>query len=227
MSEDFPTEIRNRRQVLYPVYLKAMKMGNMQVSLVADRLFINKQMFTIDTLHRLPKELQLQNTSLRIENDIVFFFTRASPLSNFFPAPVMIDGIKYHCTEQYYQSSKAEVLGDHGTAMKIMITDDPLQCKKLGDRATRTQQSLQKWDSEKVKVMQKANIHKFEQNEHLRAVLLSTGDRTLAEASPKDTFWGIAMPMSDRNKVDKKLWTGQNKLGEVLMSVRSRLQQEL
>ena len=102
LSEDFPTEIRNRRQVLYPIYVKAMKMGNMQVSLVADRLFINKQMFTVDTLHRLPQNLQLQNTSLRIENDIVFFLNRSSPLSNFFPAPVTIDGIKYHCTEQFF-----------------------------------------------------------------------------------------------------------------------------
>ena len=111
--------------------------------------------------------------------------------------------------------------------MKIMVADDPLQCKQLGDRATRTQQSLKKCDSEKVKVMKKANIHKFEQNEHLKAVLLCIGERMLAEASPKDTFWGIALPMSDRRKVNKEHWTGQNKLGEVLMRIRSQLQHKL
>ena len=227
ISEDFPIEIRNRRQVLYPIYVKAMKMGNLQASLVADRLFLNRQMYTVDTLHRLPQNLQLQNTSLRIENDIVFFFNRSSPLSNFFPAPVTIDGIKYHCSEQYYQSTKAEILGDHGTAMKIMVADDPLQCKQLGDRATRTKQTMEKWDSEKINIMEKANMHKLEHNEHLKAVLLSTGNRMLAEASPKDTYWGIALSMSDKRKADRQQWTGQNKLGEVLMKVRTYLQEKL
>ena len=110
VSEDFPIEIRNRRQVLYPIFQKAIKMGNIQASLVADRLFINKQMFTVETLHRLPEGLRLQDTSLRVEQDIVFFYNRASPLSNFFPAPVSIDGIKYTCTEQFSRVKKLKFL---------------------------------------------------------------------------------------------------------------------
>ena len=70
MSEDFPVEIRNRRQVLYPVYQKALSRPDIQASLVADKLFLNRQMYTIDTLHRLPECLSFENTSLRVEDNI-------------------------------------------------------------------------------------------------------------------------------------------------------------
>ena len=227
ISEDFPVEIRNRRQVLYPIFQRAIKMGNLQTSLVADKLFVNNQMFTVDTLHRLPEGLRLENTSLRVEKDMVFFYNRASPLSNFFPAPVTIDGISYKFTEQYYQCRKAEILGDNGAAMKIMTADDPLTCKRLGDHATRTEESAKKWEAGKNAVMEKANIHKFEQNSHLKAVLLSTGDRLLAEASPRDTYWGIGIPISDRRKTVQEQWPGQNHLGQILMKIREHLKQKL
>ena len=87
MSEDFPTEIRNRRQVLFPIFQKARGMADIRASLVADKLFINRQMFTIEALHRLPECLNLANTSLRVENNTVFFYNRSSPLSNFFSGP--------------------------------------------------------------------------------------------------------------------------------------------
>ena len=225
MSEDFPVEIRNRRQVLQPIYQEALRSPDVRASLVADKLFLNKQMYTIETLHRLPENFKLQKTSLQVENSTVFFYNRSSPLSNFFPAPVNIDGVRYICSEQYYQCRKAETLGDEGAALKIMAADDPLTCKRLGDQATRTQETHKKWEAEKVKTMEKANLHKFQQNPHLKAVLLSTGDMLLAEASPKDTFWGIGVPIKDKRKADRKQWQGQNHLGEVLMKVRGHLKE--
>ena len=227
ISEDFPVEIRNRRQVLYPIFQKAIKMDSLKVSLVADKLFLNNHMYTIETLHRLPEGLRLENTSLRVEDDICFFYNRSSPLSNFFPAPVEIDGISYKCSEQYYQYNKAETLGDIGTALRIMTADDPVTYKRLGDQATRTEESAKKWEAKKMAVMEKANLHKFTQNDHLRAVLLSTGERTLAEASPRDTYWGIGIPISDKRKTQQKIWQGQNNLGKVLMNVRHQLRDRL
>ena len=111
--------------------------------------------------------------------------------------------------------------------MKIMLAEDPLTCKKLGDQATRTRESFQKWESHKREVMEKADINKFSQNEHLKAVLLSTGERLLAEASPRDTYWGIGMHMSHRQKTDIQQWPGQNVLGETLMKVRNLLREKL
>ncbi|HSD85164.1 MAG TPA: NADAR domain-containing protein, partial [Anaerolineae bacterium] len=53
---------------------------------------------------------------------------------------------------------------------------------------------------------------KFEANAELREVLLSTADEELVEDSPTDAYWGCGAQR-----------TGQNKLGQILMEVRTRL----
>ncbi len=60
--------------------------------------------------------------------------------------------------------------------------------------------------------MERALLAKFNQNKDLERLLLSTGKRTLAENSPYDKYWGVG----DDN-------SGQNKLGLLLMEVRSQL----
>ena len=55
------------------------------------------------------------------------------------------------------------------------------------------------------------------ENEELRRLLLSTGDRVLIEGNTwNDTFWGVSL----------KSGNGQNHLGKILMRVRERLKQE-
>ena len=205
--------------MLYPIFRPALNIPTIRASLVSDKLYTNHQMYDINTLHRLPECLQLENSSMRVEGDTVFFYNRSSPLSNFFPAPVYIDGIKYKCTEQYYQCQKAEINGEESIATQIRLADDPLTCKRLAQSIKETQ----KWQTEKVRVMEKANMCKYQQHDHLRKVLLSTGDKTLAEASPRDTFWGIGIPMKSRAKTDHSQWKGDNRLGEILMNIRNQM----
>jgi ribA/ribD-fused uncharacterized protein len=53
------------------------------------------------------------------------------------------------------------------------------------------------------------NHEKYRQNPELRKILMSTGDTKIVEDSPFDYIWGIGRD-----------GTGQNLLGQVLMSVR-------
>lgn len=55
----------------------------------------------------------------------------------------------------------------------------------------------------------------------LRAQLLATGDKELAEASPRDRTWGIGFGAANADK-NRHRW-GKNLLGKVLMEVRRRL----
>lgn len=68
------------------------------------------------------------------------------------------------------------------------------------------------WDTVKDQVMYEIVLAKFQQHDDLRATLLATGDEIIAETSPYDNYWGLG---SDG--------TGQNKLGRILMQVRSLL----
>ena len=69
MKEDFPPEIEKKRNILLPVFLAAKRdktLGN--VSLVMDKLYINKNLYTSDTIHRLPLHLRPENLATR-QND--------------------------------------------------------------------------------------------------------------------------------------------------------------
>lgn len=68
------------------------------------------------------------------------------------------------------------------------------------------------WDEVKDDVMQRGVLRKFETHADIRAILLSTGDALIVENAPHDDYWGCG---EDGN--------GQNRLGQILMEVRSIL----
>ena len=53
-------------------------------------------------------------------------------LSNFYSAPSELDGIKFSCSEQYYQYSKAKHGGDETSASEILSTANPVEQMRLG-----------------------------------------------------------------------------------------------
>ena len=75
----------------------------------------------------------------------------------------------------------------------------------------------------KVDVVVKGNIAKFSQNEKLLDFLLSTDDKILVEASPKDTVWVIGLDESSPEAIQPRKWIGENLLGFALMEVRDIL----
>ena len=70
------------------------------------------------------------------------------------------------------------------------------------------------WPTYRDVVMLAAVKEKFsDRHPELKAKLLETGNAVLKDASPLDNYWGIG-----RSK------KGRNRLGEILMTVRSELQ---
>lgn len=69
------------------------------------------------------------------------------------------------------------------------------------------------WDNVRFKVMQWAIEIKLSQNSQtFGALLLSTGDKPIVEATPKDKIWGAVK--------DGDYYVGVNALGRILMQVR-------
>jgi hypothetical protein len=79
------------------------------------------------------------------------------------------------------------------------------------------------WKEHRFDVVVSGNYAKFTQNEELKKFLLSTGNRIIVEASPKDTIWGIGMDEFDEDAINPKKWKGTNLLGFALMEVRSKI----
>jgi ribA/ribD-fused uncharacterized protein len=128
-------------------------------------------------------------------------------LSNFFPIPVIYEGIQYQNNEAAFQSAK--VL-DKSIREKFSNLD-PSSAKRKG----RHVQLRRDWEKVKFDVMYDIVKAKFSQNEDLKQKLINTSDQYLEEGNTwGDKIWGTVSGV------------GQNNLGKILMKVREELKNE-
>lgn len=142
-------------------------------------------------------------------------------LSQWYPCEFEAEGTKYTSAEQYMMAEKARLFGDEEIRTQILKTSDPAICKKLGRKVRNFNQ--EKWNKNRENIARKGNFYKFSQNAKLREFLLSTGDKILVEASPRDRIWGIGMGKSNPDALDPAKWRGRNLLGFSIMSVRKKI----
>ena len=83
------------------------------------------------------------------------------------------------------------------------------------------------WRSEYEHIVLHGNLAKSSQNEEMRLALIQTGDRRLAEASPRDTLWGIGLSARDPRASSPDFWCGQNLLGQALENAREILPRDI
>lgn len=145
----------------------------------------------------------------------------ASCLSQWWPAPFAVDGIRYPTAEHWMMAGKARLFGDDETAARIVAAATPQEVKQLGRGARGFDPA--RWDREKLGIVQAGSVHKFSQNAALGAFLLATGDRILVEASPVDPIWGIGLAADHADATNPLRWRGENLLGFALMHARTRL----
>ena len=147
--------------------------------------------------------------------------------SQWYPAPFIIEGIRYTTCKQYMMSRKALLFGDTVAYQKILAEADPRKCKHLGGQVMPFRSK--DWDAAKQEIVFRGNLEKFCQNPALRDMLLDTADAVLAEASPLDRVWGAGMAKEQFVKEDDTLlvmpvqWNGENLLGLALMHVRATI----
>lgn len=140
----------------------------------------------------------------------IFFWSQSEyeALCNFAKAEIVIDGKNYASSEHYYQSQKTL---DPEEAERIRLAPSAYKAKKLTKKITLRPD----WDSHKLVAMEIALRAKFSQ-EPFKSLLLKTGDATLFEDSPYDSFWGTGV-LHEQGQ-------GLNHLGRLLMKIRSQLQ---
>ncbi len=125
-------------------------------------------------------------------------------LSNFYESDVTYGGITYRNNEAAFQAQKTT---NKFIRMKFHQLN-PSDAKKLG----RQVHLREDWEQIKDQVMYEICKAKFEQNPDLRAKLLATGDEILVEGNTwGDRIWGAVHGV------------GENRLGRILMRVRSEL----
>lgn len=150
-----------------------------------------------------------------------FKFFWSGPFSQWHPSTFVIDGVTYNCAEQWMMAEKARLFGDTQAEARIMSAADPSDQKRYGRQVVGFDKD--KWDAVACEVVFRGSFAKFDQDEDLKFVLLSTGEKTLVEASPEDCIWGIGLKATDPRAQNRSTWRGTNWLGECLMRARARI----
>ncbi len=125
--------------------------------------------------------------------------------SNMYASPFQLDGKTWPSVEHYFQAQKFPT--DATYQEEIRKAKSGAKAKSLGQ--SQEHPIRPDWNTYRLEAMEKGVEAKFRQNEALKNLLASTGNRELIEASPTDTFWGVG-----------KAGKGENRLGKILMKVR-------
>jgi ribA/ribD-fused uncharacterized protein len=150
-----------------------------------------------------------------------FFFTAASPFSQWFPCSFTDQEHEFCCMEQYMMHGKALLFGDAAIASEVMAAVAPKTHKALGRKVTPFDDKV--WRAHREEIVMRGNRVKFTQNVELRTLLLATAGTTLVEASPFDRIWGIGLGATNPLAQQRSTWRGQNLLGHILTELREEL----
>ncbi len=153
--------------------------------------------------------------------ELLLFWKKEHPLSQWHPSSFSVNGITFNCAEQFMMYSKAKLFCDDETAEQILQSEKPSVQKQLGRLVQGFDET--EWLHHRERIVYEGNYHKFTQNPNLKDYLLETGDKTLVEASPVDTIWGIGMSEENPDAYNPEKWKGLNLLGKALMKVRESL----
>ena len=150
-----------------------------------------------------------------------FFFTEASPFSQWYRCTFRVGEHTFNCAEQYMMYEKAKLFGDDEVAAQILAAAHPREHKALGRKVKNFDDDV--WKRERERIVRAGNHAKFTQNEELKKALFDTKGTTLVEASPHDKIWGIGLAATDPRAQDRKQWLGRNLLGKILTELRDEL----
>jgi ribA/ribD-fused uncharacterized protein len=143
-------------------------------------------------------------------------------LSQWYPAPFEVEGVRYFTAEHWMMAEKARLFGDEKARAQILAVHGPGDAKAKGRQIKGFVEEL--WAAQRFEVVVQGSVHKFSQHRALRELLVEqTAGQVLVEASPVDRVWGIGLAQDDPRAIKPAQWRGANLLGFALMEARARL----
>ena len=219
IKRDVPARLERESRLIEKVLPMAKDMDKSARVVQGNKLMFKGKIFDTDNLSTTG--LPLHQIHQKETENTIYFKGQLTPLSNFFQTPITIQNIRFHSVEQFYQAEKARRHGDRRNFMAIMEEYDPAEIKSLAKKIVQNPAITREAEMEaNIQSMETALHEKFKSPE-MKDFLIQTGTKVLAEAS-FDDIWGTGVDFYKSNctTIDYK---GQNKLGKMLMDLRSKL----
>jgi ribA/ribD-fused uncharacterized protein len=147
------------------------------------------------------------------EKVINFYRTNEVPygvFSNFAKYPIKLKDKIWPTTEHYFQAQKFANTPHEETMRNVKTAAEVAKAGR--DRSLPLRQD---WNEVKEQVMEEALVAKFTQHSQLKKVLLDTKNAVLVEHTSNDSYWA-----------DGGDGSGQNRLGFLLMKIRTAFRDE-
>lgn len=219
LNEDLYQDAKDHRANLKAIADGGKNLGH-DTRITGNKILIDSEVYQPDELDAVsPTILHAAKRERLLENGIAFRGDR-SIFSNFFPSPITIDDVEYSSVEQYFQHEKAIQCGFPNKARKIMYKSNPWYIKVVSNQV----EINEDWKKNRLKILYKGIVAKFEQNIPLRQALLNSVGLNLYEATT-DLFYACGIDL-DSPKWITGDWPGQNATGKILMKVREELLSE-
>jgi hypothetical protein len=170
---------------------------------------------------------QVRNNSIiegvHLTSRYVFFSGQKSPFSLEFLRVFKVDDIVYKSTLEYLLTQKAEFLSITDFSDRISDCQSMDDLVRLGNEL---QTDNEKWETEELEILKKANLAKFSQHKDLLHVLLQIGNKELVKTGKNDSYWGIGLETMNLDSQKKDKWLGKNRLGNHLMEIKDILSKD-
>ena len=220
VNREFSPEIERKRRTMLPILRAARHIDSYkkQIRLEKDKIVIKGKDYDMSNIHDLPEDLNAFKVTSKEDENVVGYFGELNPLSNFFPAPFVMDGHHYISSEQYIQASKAKWFGDMDVYNQIMGCKNSSDCKDFS-RKIRGVDNV-KWDTAAADLCRPGIREKFVQNPILLEILVKrTGSKRIIECA-KDRLWGTGIPLSQDDCLDSDRWITPGIMGKILEDIR-------
>ncbi|MBW3538171.1 NADAR family protein [Candidatus Parcubacteria bacterium] len=150
-----------------------------------------------------------QNLNYETDTAVYFFTSAFEPLNNWSAHQVKLWGKNFPTVEHAFHYRKFSD-AEPQVAEQILLAPSPWATVQI-ERVHRGSRRPD-WQSVKVDIMTEIVTAKAAQNQDVHDCLLKTGNKTIIENSPWDSFWGIGPDGQ-----------GQNQMGRILTKIRSEL----
>ena len=217
INEDLGPASKKKREMIRLIAREA-KLQGVDCRTGKYALHVDGTKFDHNNFEDLPPQLQPSSLKqVQLDQNTIAYQSEHAPFSNFFHSPIVVGKHTFFCVEQAFQFVKAKSLNKALMATKIFLCRDVRLIKQWGDELG----TSPAWEARQFEVMYGCLKKKFLQSSHLRTLLLNTGNMILVEATP-NRLWGCGATLSS-NAIRKREWPGQNKHGEILMTVRDEI----